>query len=111
MEKLDSSKVLRAENYRGKIPLGEISLMTPCFEDFNWREVFKEANNLFGIDSVVSTGIKNVIHGGPEKNEPCEVFSFKNPLENGEFYGVICLNFSSGKYGLYRFGKDFNFIS
>ncbi|MBU2052856.1 MAG: hypothetical protein ABIJ14_01380 [Nanoarchaeota archaeon] len=106
MKKLDSSKILRVENYKGKIPIREIVLREPFMKESNLCEII-DSNNVGMTQGILA--IANIVKGEPKKNEPTPIIYFGN--ESDQLRGLVYQNSETLKFEFYRFPEDFNYIA
>ena len=111
---LDSSQVLRAENYSGEFPIGEVALLLPTAE--GTLDEVEEISKKYGSRS--GMGILNVVnaaYGGPKSNSPIPAIyiSRVTNLKTGgfEITALICPNLIKDHlkpYGLFV-KKDYGY--
>ncbi len=105
---LDSSEVLRAENYPGTIR--EVALMQGT-QYKTLEEALGEAGKK-GYQ-VMGLGIVNLSNGAPDRNEPMPVLNLhdtaKPVIDRHDIADAIILT-RQDQYYLYRFGQGFHHI-
>ena len=105
---LDSSQILRTENYKGKIPIREVSLME-ISNSGNLFNILEEIRKNPDYTNFVS-GIGNLINEKTKKNEPIPV---KYVLDNSNPPRINSLLYQNPKtldWDFYKLGNGFRFF-